>query len=187
MAYVKVTGVDISECMSYLVEEVVEINYTRVNPVLCPRMMRPYQYGNSQEAVEPPEKTEGGAASIADVAESTVETAETVVSAETTCNGFRESPSAAPCSARGSDSSRQRSVVRALRLLEDIVDETETRGTGGLRGHGARVRGMKVVLNFENKLPESTPLPATFMLDLHTNSEVWEVSFASPAFFSVHW
>lgn len=49
---------------------------------------------------------------------------------------------------------RQRSVVRALHLLEEFVDETEMGGTAGLglTGHGARVRGAKVVLNFENKV-----------------------------------
>lgn len=48
---------------------------------------------------------------------------------------------------------RQRSVVRALHLLEELVDETEKKGTGGLRAHGARVRGAKVVvLSFENKV-----------------------------------
>lgn len=46
---------------------------------------------------------------------------------------------------------RQRSVVRALHLLEEFVDETEMTGTAFVLGHGARVRGAKVVLNFENK------------------------------------
>lgn len=51
---------------------------------------------------------------------------------------------------------RQRSVVRALHLLEELVDETEKKGTGGLRAHGARVRGAKVVvLSFENKVSVS--------------------------------
>lgn len=53
---------------------------------------------------------------------------------------------------RASLAHRQRSVVRALRLLEELVDETETRGTGGLRSHGARVRGAKMVLRLESKV-----------------------------------
>lgn len=53
---------------------------------------------------------------------------------------------------RASPAHRQRSVVRALRLLEELVDETETKGTGGLKGHGARVRGAKMVLKFESKV-----------------------------------
>ena len=37
--------------------------------------------------------------------------------------------------------------------MEELVDESEKRGTGGLRGHGARARGSKmVVLSFDNKV-----------------------------------
>lgn len=46
----------------------------------------------------------------------------------------------------------QRSVVRALHLLEELVDETEMGGTAGLMSHGARVRGSKVSLRFDNKV-----------------------------------
>ena len=50
---------------------------------------------------------------------------------------------------------RQRLAVRALHLLEEFVDETEMGGTGGLRGHGARVRGAKVVLSFDSKVSDN--------------------------------
>ncbi|CAM9294212.1 unnamed protein product [Scytosiphon promiscuus] len=70
---------------------------------------------------------------------------------------------------------RQRSVVRALHLLEEFVDETEVTGTAFVRGHGARVRGPKVVLSLENKLPEPNRLASTFSLDMHSNSQVWEL------------
>ncbi|CAM9930236.1 unnamed protein product, partial [Discosporangium mesarthrocarpum] len=68
-----------------------------------------------------------------------------------------------------------RRIIRALRLLEDLMDETEIMGSGGLRGHGARIRGKVVTLNFENKMVPHTPLPKTFQLELYSNTEVWEV------------
>ncbi|CAM9998482.1 unnamed protein product, partial [Ectocarpus sp. 12 AP-2014] len=74
-----------------------------------------------------------------------------------------------------SSSRRQRSVVRALHLLEEFVDETEMGGTVWIRGHGARVRGAKVVLNFENKVPEPNRMASSFKVEMHTNSQVWEV------------
>ncbi|CAM9382024.1 unnamed protein product, partial [Laminaria digitata] len=70
---------------------------------------------------------------------------------------------------------RQRLAVRALHLLEEFVDETEMGGTGGLRGHGARVRGAKVGLSFDSKVPEPTRMACTFKLEMHSNTEVWEV------------
>ncbi|CAM9236271.1 unnamed protein product, partial [Ectocarpus fasciculatus] len=85
------------------------------------------------------------------------------------------SPSSLSLSLSLSSSRRQRSVVRALHLLEEFVDETEMGGTVWIRGHGARVRGAKVVLNFENKVPEPNRMATSFKVEMHTNSQVWEV------------
>ena len=70
---------------------------------------------------------------------------------------------------------KKRMVSRMILLLKDMIDESERKGTGGLKSHSALLKGDLVTLSVTNNLSSKNK---KFDLHVYSNTTIWELKRA---------
>ena len=67
-------------------------------------------------------------------------------------------------------------ITRLILVIKDMIDESETKGTGGLKSHSALLKGDIVIINVSNSLNIAHKnVDKKLVLHLFSNTTIWEL------------
>ncbi len=71
----------------------------------------------------------------------------------------------------------QRTIMldRMIGLMIDMIDESERRGTGGVRSHNAILKGEKIDFVVHNKVTQGKNIPQRMDIQTNSNATIWEL------------
>ena len=66
-------------------------------------------------------------------------------------------------------------IGRLVKLMKDMIDESERAGTGGLKSFKALLKGDLIALLVRNNLTNGKGIPKKMDVEVHSNTTIWEL------------
>ncbi len=70
---------------------------------------------------------------------------------------------------------RNERLGRMIRLMRDMIDQSEKKGTGGLKSHSALLKGEIITLEIKNNLTFSQHVPKKLDIEVYNNTTIWDL------------
>lgn len=66
-------------------------------------------------------------------------------------------------------------ICRMVKLMRDMIDESERNGTGGLKSHCALLKGDLIEMVVRNNLTNGKTIPKKMEVEAYSNTTIWEL------------
>jgi len=82
---------------------------------------------------------------------------------------------------------------RMIKLMSDMIDESERKGTGGIKSHSAITKGDIINYTVKNNATNGKTIPKVMDIETYSNTTIWEIKMelgkfieCSPDFIRIH-
>lgn len=75
----------------------------------------------------------------------------------------------------GQMKNKSEKLSRMIKLMRDMIDESERNGTGGLKSHSALLKGELIEVIIRNNLTSGKTIPKRMEVNVNSNVTIWEL------------